>query len=151
MFKTSDAQREYQRNWRHRNRDRHNLLRRVWYRKNKDKILKKSKEWQFVNKERCLKRRHQRTEELKEKILRYYGGGSVECVLCGENRIPTLSIDHIDGGGTKHRKETGIHGGKHMYRWLEKENFPLGYRTLCMNCQFVEKEKLKNKKKAPTV
>lgn len=45
-----------------------------------------------------------------------------------------LIIDHIDGGGTKHRKEVGK--GAAFYRWLEKNNYPLNFQVLCMNCQF---------------
>jgi hypothetical protein len=42
-----------------------------------------------------------------------------------------LGIDHINGGGTKHRKEIKNFG---IYKWLIDNNYPLGYRVLCHNC-----------------
>lgn len=46
-----------------------------------------------------------------------------------------LSIDHIKGGGNKHLKL--IKGN--LYNWLIKNNFPTGFQTLCMNCQFIKR------------
>jgi hypothetical protein len=43
-----------------------------------------------------------------------------------------LAIDHIGGGGTKHRKSFGR--GSSLYRWLEKSGLPGGFRVLCHNC-----------------
>ncbi len=43
-----------------------------------------------------------------------------------------LVIDHIDGGGTKERKDRGA--GARFFAWLRKEGFPPGYRVLCHNC-----------------
>ncbi len=44
-----------------------------------------------------------------------------------------LTIDHINNDGAAHRKEIG-EGGTNFYRWLRKNNYPLGFRTLCWNC-----------------
>ena len=80
--------------------------------------------------------------ELKKEVLSYYGHGKCACVMCGYSDIRALSIDHINGGGCQHRKSlVGSHkyGGKNFYRWLKMNNFPLGYQTLCMNCQFVKR------------
>lgn len=35
-------------------------------------------------------------------VIHAYGGA---CACCGESREPFLAIDHIAGGGNKHRKE----------------------------------------------
>lgn len=59
--------------------------------------------------------------------LEHYGG---VCACCGENRYEFLAIDHINGGGNRHRSETG---GK-IVRWLLKNNLPKGFRVLCHNC-----------------
>jgi hypothetical protein len=60
--------------------------------------------------------------------LKHYGG---KCACCGEERREFLSIDHINGGGAKHRKE--IHRAS-LYFWLIKNNFPDAFRILCHNC-----------------
>lgn len=47
-----------------------------------------------------------------------------------------LSLDHTDGGGDKHRKQTGTRGWR-MYKLLRDQGWPkLKYRLLCYNCNF---------------
>lgn len=88
---------------------------------------------------------HKYTDQLRLEVLTYYGGGTLACVECGENRLPCLSIDHINGGGHKHRRSLGISGWM-FYRWLRKQNYPLGYQTLCMNCQFIKEAEKRGRK-----
>ena len=61
----------------------------------------------------------------------YSDGTEPHCMCCGEKEIKFLCIDHINGGGVKHRKQ--IKGGN-IYLWLKKNNYPSGFRTLCHNC-----------------
>jgi len=65
-----------------------------------------------------------------------YGG--YKCACCGVTDKEFLSIDHSEGGGAAHRKElTGNpRNGHNMYYWIRKNNFPPGFRVLCMNCNF---------------
>lgn len=72
-----------------------------------------------------------RADELKDKVFMAYGG--YKCACCGETKKPFLTIDHIDGGGTKHRKEMKG-GGCFTYRWIVKNGFPAGFQVLCFNC-----------------
>ena len=80
-------------------------------------------------------------QQRKIRVLTHYSGGKCACVLCGFDNLKALSIDHINGGGLKHRRELGIDSGSNFYVWLEKENLPEGFRTLCMNCQYIEHNK----------
>jgi hypothetical protein len=77
--------------------------------------------------------------KLKKKMdaLTHYGNGKCACVRCGFDDIRALSIDHKNGDGYIHRKE--IAGGTSIYRWLKRNNYPEGYQTLCMNCQFIKR------------
>jgi hypothetical protein len=68
-------------------------------------------------------------QNLKLSVLEAYGS---KCECCQEKEPMFLTIDHINGGGNKHREEVG--GGFRMYRWLKKNSFPTGYRILCYNC-----------------
>jgi len=68
-------------------------------------------------------------------VIQHYSKGKNCCELCGFSNMDALSIDHISGGGRKHRKELK---GQHIEHWLIRNNFPDGYRILCMNCQFRE-------------
>lgn len=79
--------------------------------------------------------------KLKREILTHYGNGKLACIICGFNDIRALSIDHIEGSGKAHRKQINRMGVS-FYAWLRKENYPNGFRTLCMNCQWVEKARL---------
>ena len=74
--------------------------------------------------------------EIKAAAFRAYGGAL--CVCCGETETAFLSIDHINGGGNKHRRAimAGKAGGGQLYYWLKKNHYPLGFRVLCLNCNF---------------
>lgn len=74
---------------------------------------------------------------LKQDVLTHYGGGKCACIRCDFNDIRALSIDHIGGGGNRVRARR-FKGTGTFYRWLQQENYPEGYQTLCMNCQFIK-------------
>ena len=67
---------------------------------------------------------------LKQEVLAHYGGA---CACCGESTPEFLTIDHVNGGGVRHRRLLGLKG-MDFYRWLKREGFPTGYQTLCFNC-----------------
>lgn len=68
---------------------------------------------------------------LRDEVFAAYGG--YICACCGEPEKAFLTIDHIDGGGNKHRKEVGQ---SNVYRWLKQHDYPPGFQVLCMNCQW---------------
>lgn len=70
--------------------------------------------------------------DLKIKTLEAYGG--CVCELCGNEDAEVLGIDHLNGGGNKHRKDMGFHGGQDFYRYLRDNKYPPGYRVLCLSC-----------------
>ena len=79
-----------------------------------------------------------RNPEIKARVMTHYGNGVSACVRCGFSDIRALSIDHINGGGYTHRKE--IHRSGNTFNWwLISNNYPLGYQTLCMNCQWIKR------------
>ena len=88
--------------------------------------------------QRKYRETHDRTDESvkrarggKLELVKAYGG---KCVCCGESRIEFLTIDHVEGGGRKQRKEKKLHGTQ-FYHWLRARGFPKeGYRLLCYNC-----------------
>jgi hypothetical protein len=66
---------------------------------------------------------------LKAEVIEHYGKA---CACCGETTYEFLCIDHINGGGNKHREELGC--TRNFYSWLKKNGYPEGFRTLCHNC-----------------
>jgi hypothetical protein len=65
---------------------------------------------------------------IRNKVLEFYGG---KCACCGETENHFLTIDHINGGGNKHRKEIK---GRSLYVWLANNDYPEGFQVLCYNC-----------------
>jgi hypothetical protein len=89
--------------------------------------------------------------EQKLKVVSYYSFGTMICNCCGENNFENLTIDHIYGGGNKHRLEIFGYktGGSAFYFWLIMNGFPNGYQVLCKKCNSSKREgkscKLHNK------
>ena len=81
--------------------------------------------------ERMAEKQRVQHEAVRAKILAHYGE---TCACCGGTEW--LSIDHINGGGLKHRIEQ--FGNKtacdQLYRWLIKNGFPDGFQVLCRAC-----------------
>ena len=74
---------------------------------------------------------HQR---LKISLVAHYSNNTNRCACCGEPDIRFLTIDHINGNGSQHRKSIGCRSGSTFYRWLIKVGMPEGYQVLCYNC-----------------
>jgi len=122
---------------------------RSYRKRNKEVIVARAKIWYQQHREEVKKQRLGQKEErarlnrqwrldLKIEVLTYYGNGECSCITCGERRIPCLSIDHIDNNGCEHRRQLFGKPSNSIYYWLKKNNYPEGYQTLCMNCQFVK-------------
>ncbi|KKN13487.1 hypothetical protein LCGC14_1005810 [marine sediment metagenome] len=82
-----------------------------------------------------------RSRQRKIKVIDHYSNNKFECDWCNVKDMRVLSIDHINGGGNKHRKESHI---SDLYWWLIKNNYPKGFRVLCMNCNWVARTDKKN-------
>lgn len=107
--------------------------------------------YRSAHKEETSKYHRELNRQIKSLVTTYYGNGKCSCVKCGFSDLRALSIDHIYGGGNKHRKEInlGSGGGLNFYKWLINNNYPKGFRTLCWNCQIIaeyEKRDLKRNK-----
>ena len=126
-----------------------------WYQLNKEAANKHGNKWRRNHNKQHAATTKARRLAIKQEVLTHYGNGKCECVLCGFSNIIALSLDHIDGGGCRHRREIrnsngvvqgknyGGTGGWMLYQILKRSGYPQGYRTLCLNCQFVEHERLK--------
>lgn len=94
-----------------------------------EQMRERHRKYMRANAERINAQQRVRNRQRRVEVLAYYGG---KCDCCGEWRFEFLSIDHINGGGTQHRKELG--GGDRMMRWLIRNGYPTEYRVLCHNC-----------------
>ena len=108
-----------------------NTKRRLAYKNNPAERARRKAEicrWKSKNKQRWDAYAKKYRLDLKLKAIKQYGG---KCLCCGETELAFMTIDHINGGGNKHRKTMRAMS---FYRWLEKNNYPTGYQTLCWNC-----------------
>lgn len=105
----------------------------------KDCKKKQQREYRRGNSEKVALAQKRMIGVLKREVLTYYGNGKLACVRCGFSDIRALSIDHIHGGGTKMRRKGEV-GGWAWYYKLRSQDYPEGYQTLCMNCQFIKRE-----------
>lgn len=66
-------------------------------------------------------------------VIEHYGG---RCKFCDISETMFLTIDHVEGGGKVHRKESGEQNiCRLLYRQSLKEGaFPTGFQVLCWNC-----------------
>jgi len=100
-----------------------------WKKNNREAWNKYMLEYRDRNKDSLSRKQSERNKNLRLKVIEVFGG---KCSCCGEDRIEFLQVDHIDGGGTGHRKQLGS-----IYYWLKKHNYPKeGFRLLCANCNW---------------
>ena len=91
----------------------------------------------FNNRDKVKFRQAQHQAAIKLETLVHYGNGKCACIKCGFDNTAALSIDHVNGGGREDRKTKGR--GNSFYQWLKTNNYPEGYQTLCMNCNWIKK------------
>ena len=108
-----------------------------------DVIKKQKKQYRAIpankarTKQTCAKSDLKRRQIIKLAVFTHYG---LCCSLCNEHRLGALNLDHILGNGSKHRKEINTYN---FYSWiyqqyLETDQWPEDYRTLCANCNHLE-------------
>ena len=100
--------------------------------KNIESQRNKAREYNKKHREKISLRTKQRLYEMKMAAFNAYGGAKCSC--CGVTDLVFLTIDHINGGGSKHRKRIKTS----IYQWLKDNNYPPGYRILCWNCNWAE-------------
>ena len=92
-------------------------------------------DWQERNRQDHLEKKRKSTNDTRRALmleaLEHYGGSPPCCYCCGESEILLLGLDHIDGGGNQHRKETKMN---RTYEWAKKNGWPAIFRVACHSC-----------------
>ncbi len=68
---------------------------------------------------------------LRHEAILAYGG--YRCACCGLTEAMFLTIDHVNGGGGRHRRHVGV--SSNFFRWLKNRSYPRGFQVLCSNCK----------------
>jgi len=118
---------------------------RTWLRRYRERNREKIREWQRLyrarRREHFSELRRKQKEKLKLEVLKHYSQSDPpKCVRCGFSDLRALTIDHVDGKGSIHRRQLRNKGGYHFYLWLKNQGLPEGYQVLCMNCQWIKRE-----------
>jgi hypothetical protein len=120
---------------------RNKYYREIYNPKHREQLARAQKKYKESHREELIAKRIARRDEtnrkqreykflLRSEVLVHYGN---KCQCCGESMQEFLSIDHINGGGNKHKKITGG-AGYPTYLWLKNNNYPDGFQVLCHNC-----------------
>ena len=101
----------------------------------KQKIYKERWKKKYPEKQKESHRNYIRNRRQKQRleVITYYGG---KCNKCGFTDIRALQIDHINGGGTKHKKEIKTFD---LCHWIIRNKYPKGFQVLCANCNWVKR------------
>jgi len=112
----------------------HTSEQRAWWKSNPDKVRAQHQRHYLKYRETIRATDNQEKKErrriCKQRAIEHYDS---RCACCGETKIEFLTIDHINGGGKRHKK---TFNGRTISEWLCDNNFPDGFRLLCMNCNF---------------
>lgn len=97
----------------------------------KPKVPGKAKCQEHLDQDRV--RRAETRLRIRQEVIAHYGG---ECAYCSNDELIFLTIDHIEGGGNTHRKETKE---PNICVLLYDQNrrdgdYPLGFQVLCWSC-----------------
>lgn len=103
---------------------------RKWRAENVEKVRRNAAASYQKHNAAIRERKRLRDRALRLEVLNHYGG---KCECCGETQFEFIVLDHIHGGGSKHRQELGLWGTAY-YNWVKKNKYPGGYRVLCHNC-----------------
>ncbi len=133
-YKDPIKQKEYFKEYQHKNREKINKKNKEWKINNKERVLEIQRNWYLLNKKRSSEIHKISNLKLRIAVLNAYSNNDPKCACCGEKEIAFLAIDHINGGGNKHVKSIK---GK-FYNWLKKNNYPKGFQVLCHNCNMAK-------------
>lgn len=82
--------------------------------------------------------RRYRLKRRLEVLQHYAGGPNPMCACCPEGHLEFLTVDHINGRSTDHKRRNNwggfIASGDALIRKLVQEGLPEGYQILCYNC-----------------
>jgi hypothetical protein len=70
--------------------------------------------------------------KLRARVFEVLGGP--RCRRCGFTDDRALHFDHIDGGGSRHRRQRGVRGS-----WRDMLIRPERYQVLCANCNLIKR------------
>jgi len=134
---TSESQKLANAKYREKNRETLREKGRQDYAENADLMREKSRKYRQAHLEqtRLASAKNKRETRIKQRksVLEKLGG---KCIKCGFNDWRALHVDHINGGGTKERKE--FNSPAKSYQDIMEFGI-LKYQILCANCNTIKR------------
>ena len=127
-LKDPQKRKEYNKKYVQEHREKINKYSSKWGKKNREKRREIEERYRKKNRVKINIRSSELRLQARLEVINHYGG---KCTCCGEDELEFLCIDHINGGGKKHREEIN---STNIYTWLINNNYPEGFRVLCHNC-----------------
>jgi hypothetical protein len=127
-----DVHQKEARDYRNSHREELREIKRRWREENLERERRRGLAYYETHRGEYRSRKQRTEDQLRRNVFRRYGE---MCACCGTTE--DLTIDHINGGGNKHREAIGLGAraaGIPFYRWLYRMYFPAGYQTLCRRC-----------------
>ena len=93
------------------------------------KLRENPEKWEEFKSRKNRQRSGDRKRQHREAIEHY----GAQCYCCGERTFIFLALDHIGGGGTRHRRELGH---IRVENWAKRNGWPPIFRVACHNCNF---------------
>lgn len=89
-----------------------------------------SREWAAGHREYSRGATKEYQRKVRMEMLIAYGG---KCACCGETEEKFLALDHVNGGGSAHKRNAG---GGPISAIVKREGYPKDgrYQLLCHNC-----------------
>lgn len=123
---------EYQRQYRKEHKAELAISRKEYYKKHRERELAARRAYGQKHRTELIAKCRADRRRYKLQALTWYSiGDTPQCAHCGIIDIDLLCIDHVNGGGGRHRKEAGY---SYIYSWLKTNNYPDGFQVLCYNC-----------------
>lgn len=92
----------------------------------------KTTEWRLAKRQQWNAKNKAYRDRIRATVLEHYQN---MCACCADTHVEFLGIDHIEGGGNKHRKSLR---GTNFYKWLIEHKFPPGFQVLCHSCNMAK-------------
>jgi hypothetical protein len=129
----------YARRWREANPEQAKNTNRQWHRDNAERISEVARRWKASNPERVREFERRKSTARRRELLLAYGDGSCASCGCRPDDPTDLELDHVNGGGRKHREQvTGRDSGRsnQFAQRLKRAGWPNDppLQTLCAPC-----------------
>ncbi len=105
-------------------------LKKSKYHNTPEKFRIQGREYYGDNSEKAKLRAKFHRGKLFNEVLDHYGR-KCSITKCGNTK--NLCVDHIGGNDGNSPK-----AGMYLWRWLKKNNFPKGFRILCLQCNTLD-------------